>query len=110
MPYGFISSSRLVSAWWRSCSLPAASSSATKPCGSGRANSASNSPIRSVVAFLGLATSGIWLEQLTQEHNARLIVSDAIVAAIGNAAGTATKLGPATVKGYTEPVNIWRLG
>jgi hypothetical protein len=40
---------------------------------------------------------------------ARLIVSDAIVAAIGNAAGTATKLGPATVKGYTEPVNIWRL-
>jgi class 3 adenylate cyclase len=50
------------------------------------------------------------LEQLTKEHNARLIVSDAIVAAIGNAAGTATKLGPATVKGYTEPVNIWRLG
>jgi adenylate cyclase len=50
------------------------------------------------------------LEQLTKEHNARLIVSDAIVAAIGNAAGTATKLGPATVKSYTEPVNIWRLG
>jgi hypothetical protein len=37
-------------------------------------------------------------------------VSDAIVAAIGNAAGTATKLGAATVKGYAEPVNIWRLG
>jgi class 3 adenylate cyclase len=35
------------------------------------------------------------LEQLTKEHNARLIVSDAIVAAIGNAAGTATKLGAA---------------
>jgi adenylate cyclase len=50
------------------------------------------------------------LEQLTKEHNARLIVSDAIVAAIGNAAGTATKLGAATVKGYAEPVNIWRLG
>jgi adenylate cyclase len=50
------------------------------------------------------------LEQLTKEHNARLIVSDAIVAAIGNAAETATKLGPSTVKGYTEPVNIWRLG
>ena len=49
-------------------------------------------------------------EQLTKEHNARLIVSDAIVAAIGNAAGTATKLGAATVKGYVEPVNIWRLG
>ena len=32
------------------------------------------------------------LEQLTKEHNARLIVSDAIVAAIGDAAGTATKL------------------
>jgi hypothetical protein len=27
-----------------------------------------------------------------------------------NAAGTATKLGAATVKGYAEPVNIWRLG
>jgi hypothetical protein len=41
--------------------LRAASSSATKPCGSGRANSASSSPIRSVDAFLGLATSGIWM-------------------------------------------------
>ena len=50
------------------------------------------------------------LEQLTKEHNARLIVSDAIVAAIGNAAGTPTKLGAATVKGDAEPVNIWRLG
>jgi adenylate cyclase len=50
------------------------------------------------------------LEQLTKEHNARLIVSDAIVAAIGNATGTAAKLGAATVKGYTGPVNIWRLG
>src|SRR6266446_9480862 len=50
------SASRLVSAWWRSCSLPAASSSAPKPCGRGRANSAGNSPIRSVVAFRGLAT------------------------------------------------------
>ena len=50
------------------------------------------------------------LEQLTKEHNARLIVSDAMIAAIGNAARTATKLGAATVKGYAEPVNIWRLG
>ncbi len=50
------------------------------------------------------------LEQLTKEHNARLIVSDAVVTALGDAAGTATKLGAATVKGYPEPVNIWRLG
>ena len=50
------------------------------------------------------------LEQLTKEHNARLIVSDAMIAAIGNAARTAKKLGAATVKGYAEPVNIWRLG
>jgi adenylate cyclase len=49
------------------------------------------------------------LEQLTKEHKARLIVSDAIIAAIGKAARTATKLGAATVKGYAEPVNIWRL-
>ena len=33
-----------------------------------------------------------------------------MIAAIGNAARTATKLGAATVKGYAEPVNIWRLG
>jgi adenylate cyclase len=63
-----------------------------------------NSPIGDTV---NLASR---LEQLTKEHNARLIVSDAIVAAMGNAAGTATKLGAATVKGYAEPVNIWRLG
>ena len=50
------------------------------------------------------------LEQLRKEHNARLIVSDAMIAAIGNAARTAMKLGAATVKGYAEPVNIWRLG
>jgi predicted ATPase len=36
-------------------------SSATKPCGSGRANSASPSPTRSVVVLPGLATNGIWM-------------------------------------------------
>ena len=33
MPYGCISASRLVCEWSRSCSPPAASSSATRPCG-----------------------------------------------------------------------------
>ena len=50
------------------------------------------------------------LEQLTKEHDARLIASDAIVEALGDAGGAATRLGAATVKGYAEPVNIWRLG
>src|SRR5438067_5266785 len=52
MPSGCTSAFRSGCAWWRSCWQPAASSSATKPCGSGRASSASPSPIRSVVAFL----------------------------------------------------------
>jgi adenylate cyclase len=50
------------------------------------------------------------LEQLTKDHDARLIVSDAIVAALGGSAANATRLGTATVKGYAEPVSIWRLG
>jgi len=49
------------------------------------------------------------LEQLTKEHAARLIVSDAIVAALGEGAASATRLGTAVVKGYAEPVSIWRL-
>ena len=56
---GSTSASRSGCAWLRSCWPPAASSSAAKPCGSGRASSAGNSPIRSVAAFPGLATNGI---------------------------------------------------
>jgi adenylate cyclase len=49
------------------------------------------------------------LEQLTKEHDARLIASDAIVAALGDKARAARRLGAVKVKGYTELVSIWRL-
>jgi len=49
------------------------------------------------------------LEQLTKQHDARLIVSEATMAALGDAAGAATPLGAVAVKGYPEPVRIWRL-
>ena len=57
---GYISASRSGCAWWRSCWRLAASSSATKPSDNGRASSASRLPTRSVAAFRGLATNGIW--------------------------------------------------
>ena len=49
------------------------------------------------------------LEQLTKEYLAWLIVSDAIMAALGTAAGEARPLGVVTVKGYAEPVPVWGL-
>jgi adenylate cyclase len=49
------------------------------------------------------------LEQLTKEHGARLIVSDAVMAALGDTNGTGAPLGAVTVRGYVEPVRIWRL-
>src|SRR5262252_1015276 len=59
MPCGCIFASLSGFVWWRSCWPLAASSSAAKPCGSGRANLASNSPITSVAACRGQATNGI---------------------------------------------------
>ncbi len=49
------------------------------------------------------------LEQLTKQYGARLIVSDAVVAALGEAAEHAMPLGAAAVKGYAEPVRVWQL-
>jgi adenylate cyclase len=49
------------------------------------------------------------LEQLTKEYSARLIVSDAVVQALGDMTGTVTSLGAVAVRGYAEPVGIWRL-
>jgi adenylate cyclase len=49
------------------------------------------------------------LEQLTKQYGSRLIVSDAIIAALGDQAGAAVPLGAVAVKGYDEPVPIWGL-
>ncbi|MGH7123073.1 MAG: adenylate/guanylate cyclase domain-containing protein [Stellaceae bacterium] len=50
------------------------------------------------------------LEQLTKEHGARLIVSEAVMAALGDTAGPATPLDGVTLKGYAVPLRAWRLG
>jgi adenylate cyclase len=47
------------------------------------------------------------LEQLTKEYPARLIVSGAMMAALGASAGGARPLGAVSVRGYPEPVPIW---
>jgi adenylate cyclase len=39
----------------------------------------------------------------------QLIVSDAVREAAGDAVGDALPLGPIPVRGYAEPVAIWRL-
>jgi adenylate cyclase len=49
------------------------------------------------------------LEQLTKEHGARLIVSEAVMAALGDATGSATPLDGVTVKGYAQPLRAWLL-
>jgi adenylate cyclase len=47
------------------------------------------------------------LEQLTKETGARLLLSDPVRAAA--AAGDAVDLGPMPIRGYDEPVRVWRL-
>jgi adenylate cyclase len=49
------------------------------------------------------------LEQLTKQFGKRLIVSAAIMAAIGEDAGASTPLGEVAVKGYADPVPVWGL-
>ena len=50
------------------------------------------------------------LESLNKELGSQLIVSDAVREAAGNAVGDARLLGPLPVRGYAEPVTVWRLG
>ena len=50
------------------------------------------------------------LESLSKEVGSQLIVSDAVREAAGNAVGDALPLGPLPVRGYAEPVTVWRLG
>jgi adenylate cyclase len=49
------------------------------------------------------------LEQLTKQFGTRLIVSDAIVAALGEENCAPIPLGAVPVKGYAEPVQVWGL-
>jgi adenylate cyclase len=49
------------------------------------------------------------LESLNKEVGSQLVVSDAVRKAAGDAVGKALPLGPLPVRGYAEPVTVWRL-
>jgi adenylate cyclase len=49
------------------------------------------------------------LESLNKEVGSELLVSDAVRQAAGEAIGDARPLGPFSVRGYAEPVTVWRL-
>ncbi|HEY1863802.1 MAG TPA: adenylate/guanylate cyclase domain-containing protein [Roseiarcus sp.] len=49
------------------------------------------------------------LESLNKEVGSQLVVSDAVRDAAGDAVGKALPLGPLSVRGYAEPVTVWRL-
>jgi adenylate cyclase len=49
------------------------------------------------------------LEQLNKEFHSRLLVSDAVVEALDPATRPASPLAAVPVKGYPEPVRVWRL-
>jgi adenylate cyclase len=49
------------------------------------------------------------LESLNKEVGSQLIVSDAVREAAQEAVGEALPLGPVPVRGYSEPVTVWRL-
>lgn len=49
------------------------------------------------------------LESLNKELGSQLLVSDAVRTAAGDAIGDARPLGPIAVRGYAEPVAVWRL-
>jgi adenylate cyclase len=49
------------------------------------------------------------LESLNKEVDSQLIVSDAVREAVGDAVGELLPLGALPVRGYAEPVTVWRL-
>ena len=49
------------------------------------------------------------LESLNKEVGSQLVVSEAVREAAGDAVGKALPLGPLSVRGYAEPVTVWRL-
>jgi adenylate cyclase len=50
------------------------------------------------------------LESLNKEFNSQLLISSAIRDALGDACADAVSLGEVAVKGYEQPMAVWRLG
>jgi len=49
------------------------------------------------------------LEQLTKETGAQILASDELRRAAGAGFGAAEDLGALPVRGYAEPIRVWRL-
>ena len=50
------------------------------------------------------------LESLNKEFNSQLLISSAVRDALGDLAGDAVSLGEVPIKGYEQPMAVWRLG
>jgi adenylate cyclase len=50
------------------------------------------------------------LESLNKEFNSQLLISSAVREALGDLAGDAVSLGQVPIKGYEQPMAVWRLG
>jgi adenylate cyclase len=49
------------------------------------------------------------LESLNKEYGSQLLVSDSVVQAARDSLGAADQVGPIVMRGYPEPVRVWRL-
>ncbi len=49
------------------------------------------------------------LESLNKEVGSQFLISDAVREATGDALGEARSLGPVAIRGYEQPVTVWRL-
>ena len=50
------------------------------------------------------------LETLNKEFNSQLLISSAVREALGDSGRDAVSLGQVTIKGYDQPMAVWRLG
>jgi len=50
------------------------------------------------------------IEELNKEYGSQLLISQQVLDAAGERAGGAVFLGLVALRGYADPVPIWRLG